>query len=79
MSSQNEGMKKPRRKGTPAPDKLHVCEQCGAPYVLIQSLDGLFKTPGAGYGSYKATCNCEPPEISITPPKPIDPDDEVPF
>jgi hypothetical protein len=57
-------MKKPRRKGTPAPATMPVCEHCGAPYILVQSLDGLFKTPGAGYGSYKATCKCEPPSMT---------------
>jgi hypothetical protein len=55
-----------------------VC-QCGAPYLLIQSHDHFWNSPGAGYGAYKATCTCEPPEITIAPPKPIDPDDEVPF
>lgn len=55
------------------------CDTCGAPYILLQSHDEVWRSPGMGYGAYKATCDCEPPQINISPPRPIDPDDEVPF
>jgi hypothetical protein len=38
---------------------IEKCKVCGAPYVLVQSLDALFHArAGSGFGAYKQTCKC---------------------
>jgi hypothetical protein len=41
------------------PEVFEACEVCGAPYLLIQSIDALIGAPsGSGFGSYLSTCRC---------------------